>query len=281
MAANYLHGVETIEIETGPRPVKAVKSAVIALIGTSPCGPVNKPTLCLSESDAAQFGSTQANFTIPQALKAIYDHGAGTVVVINVLDPAKHGSNISNESITFDANNQAKLAHRNVRNVVLKPSSSNSSTFNTAAFSVDEQTGIITRKGADIPPGAKVCAYYSWCDPTKVTAADIIGTVNTAGDRTGMKLLQDTYNLYGFYAKILLAPVFCTQKSVRLPTLMPRLGQHSSRYWLDAVRKGLSTSIPALIVRVYVTHMSKFTMASLTRKFLSLSLRVLPGYVPK
>ncbi|MXD17824.1 phage tail sheath family protein, partial [Escherichia coli] len=141
MAANYLHGVETIEIETGPRPVKAVKSAVIALIGTAPCGPVNKPTLCLSESDAAQFGSTQANFTIPQALKAIYDHGAGTVVVINVLDPAKHGSNISNESITFDANNQAKLAHRNVRNVVLKPSSSNSSTFNTAAFSVDEQTG--------------------------------------------------------------------------------------------------------------------------------------------
>ena len=214
MAANYLHGVETIEIETGPRPVKAVKSAVIALIGTAPCGPVNKPTLCLSESDAAQFGSTQANFTIPQALKAIYDHGAGTVVVINVLDPAKHGSNISNESITFDANNQAKLAHRNVRNVVLKPSSSNSSTFNTAAFSVDEQTGIITRKGADIPPGAKVCAYYSWCDPTKVTAADIIGAVNTAGDRTGMKLLQDTYNLYGFYAKILLAPVFCTQKSV-------------------------------------------------------------------
>ncbi len=56
MAANYLHGVETIEIETGPRPVKAVKSAVIGLIGTAPCGPVNQPTLCLSESDAAQFG---------------------------------------------------------------------------------------------------------------------------------------------------------------------------------------------------------------------------------
>lgn len=43
MAANYLHGVETIEIETGPRPVKAVKSAVIGLIGTAPCGPVNQP----------------------------------------------------------------------------------------------------------------------------------------------------------------------------------------------------------------------------------------------
>ncbi len=48
MAANYLQGVETIEIETGPRPVKAVKSEVISLSGTAPCGPVTKTTLCLS-----------------------------------------------------------------------------------------------------------------------------------------------------------------------------------------------------------------------------------------
>lgn len=65
MAANYLHGVETIEIETGPRPVKAVKSAVIGLIGTAPCGPVNQPTLCLSESDAAQFGPKSGKFHHP------------------------------------------------------------------------------------------------------------------------------------------------------------------------------------------------------------------------
>ncbi|CAG75673.1 bacteriophage tail sheath protein (partial), partial [Pectobacterium atrosepticum SCRI1043] len=38
LAANYLHGVETIEVETGARPVKTVKSAVIGLIGTAPQG---------------------------------------------------------------------------------------------------------------------------------------------------------------------------------------------------------------------------------------------------
>ncbi len=38
MAANYLHGVETIEVENGARPVKTVKSAVIGLIGTAPMG---------------------------------------------------------------------------------------------------------------------------------------------------------------------------------------------------------------------------------------------------
>ncbi|ECO4190059.1 phage tail sheath family protein, partial [Salmonella enterica] len=57
MAANYLHGVETIEIERGPRPVRTVKSAVIGLVGIAPCGPVNESVLCLSETDAAQFGT--------------------------------------------------------------------------------------------------------------------------------------------------------------------------------------------------------------------------------
>ena len=38
MAANYLHGVETIEVERGPRPVRTVKSAVIGLIGTVTTG---------------------------------------------------------------------------------------------------------------------------------------------------------------------------------------------------------------------------------------------------
>ncbi|ECD9611968.1 phage tail sheath family protein [Salmonella enterica subsp. salamae] len=211
MAANYLHGVETIEIETGPRPVKAVKSAVIGLIGTAPCGPVNQPTLCLSESDAAQFGfgSDTGNFTIPQALKAIYDHGAGTVVVINVADPAKKAIRVASESGTVDDNHQIKLAHSAAHNVVIRLGSS---TVSSTLYTVDAATGVVTLP--TYSAGTGIFVTYDYIDPTKVTSADIIGAVNTAGDRTGMKLLQDTYNLYGFYPKILLAPVFCTQKSV-------------------------------------------------------------------
>ncbi|MGU4790146.1 phage tail sheath family protein, partial [Escherichia coli] len=114
-----------------------------------PMGDVNTLVQCLSEKDAAAFGSQFTGFTIPQALDAIYDHGAGTVLVINVLDPAKHKT-----------------------------------------------------------------AIEEYADPSKVTAADIIGGVNSAGNRTGMKLLNDSFNLYGYFAKILIAPVFCTQKSV-------------------------------------------------------------------
>ncbi|UKD14878.1 phage tail sheath subtilisin-like domain-containing protein [Burkholderia aenigmatica] len=217
MAANYLHGVETIEKETGSRPVKVVKSAVIGLIGTAPIGPVNKPIQSLSDVDAAQFGPQLAGFTIPQALDAVYDYGSGTVIVINVLDPAVHKTSAPNESVTFDAaTGRAKLAHPAAANLVLK-SDNGSATYTVGTdYTVDLINGIITRiKTGTIPAGATAAkATYDYADPTKVTAADIIGAVNVAGIRTGMKALKDTFNLYGYFSKILIAPAFCTQNSV-------------------------------------------------------------------
>ena len=90
MPANYLHGVETVEITKGARPVQVVKTSVIALVGTAPTGPINTPTLVLSEVDALQFGEGTPGYSIPHALNGIFDQGAGTVIVINVFDPAVH-----------------------------------------------------------------------------------------------------------------------------------------------------------------------------------------------
>lgn len=216
MAANYLHGVETIEVENGPRPVRTVKSAVTGLIGTAPTGPVNVATLSLSEKDAAAFGSQLPGFTIPQALDAIYDHGAGTVIVINVLDPAIHKTAVPSEAVTFDAStDRVSLAHGAVASLVVKSNDGNTTHVLGTDYSFDPLTGMLTRvKGGGIAAGASVKASYEYADPTKVTAADIIGAVNAAGVRTGIKALKDTYNLFGFFAKILISPAFCTQNSV-------------------------------------------------------------------
>lgn len=151
MPANFLHGVETIEIDKGPRPIRTVKTAVVGLVGTAPTGPVNRPTIVLSERDAAQFGTVadaaSAGHSIPQALDAIFDHGAGTVIVVNVFDPAVH-----------------------------------------------TVTGEVGK--------------------TPISAAEIIGTVAADGSRTGLKALDDTYNLFGFNAKLLIAPGYATLASV-------------------------------------------------------------------
>ncbi|MFP1743993.1 phage tail sheath subtilisin-like domain-containing protein [Lonsdalea quercina] len=226
MAANYLHGVETVEVETGARPIKTVKSAVIGLIGTAPMGPVNDVTLCVSETNAAQFGSQVSGFTIPQALDAIYDHGAGTVLVINVLDPVKHKTSVSNASVTFDSTGVAQLVNPVVSNLVLRKSDDAQPYVEGQDYTLDAQTGKITRVGTNIDSGSTVIASYDFADPSKVTAADIIGSVNEAGNRTGMKLLNDTYNAFGFFAKILIAPVYCTQTSIvtELVSLADKLG---------------------------------------------------------
>lgn len=151
MPANFLHGVETIEILKGPRPIRQVKTAVVGLIGTAPAGPVNTPTIVLSERDAAQFGSVadaaSAGHTIPQALDAIFDQGVGTVIVVNVFDPALH--------------------------------------------TVTGESG-----------------------KTPIAATHIIGAIDAAGNRTGLKALDDTYNRFGFNAKLLIAPVYGTLNSV-------------------------------------------------------------------
>lgn len=294
MAANYLHGVETIEIETGPRPVKAVKSAVIGLIGTAPCGPVNQPTLCLSESDAAQFGPGLANFTIPQALKAIYDHGAGTVVVINVLNPAVHKSTIPSETVKVDDNGQIQLKHGAVQTMSIGRSTNAGNAYIKGTdYTIDMLTGKITCMGTNLKPGVQAYVNYTYADPTKVTAADIVGAVNTAGDRTGMKLLQDTWNQFGFYAKILIAPVFCTQNSVAVKLIAQAEALGAITY-IDAPigttfqqvlagrgPQGALTSIPVPIARVCAIRTLKCTTARRTAKSWSRSPPAPLACVPK
>jgi hypothetical protein len=100
MTASFLHGVETVEITKGARTVTTVKTAIVGIVGTAPIEDVdeeyrtiNTPTLISNEVDAVKyFGNSKTGFTIPQALDAIFDQGAGIAIVINVYDPDKHSS---------------------------------------------------------------------------------------------------------------------------------------------------------------------------------------------
>ena len=98
MPASFLHGVETIEVTKGARTIQTVKTAVIGIIGTAPIDEVdeqyrtiNEPTLILNETEAVRyFGKSKTGFTIPDALDAMFDQGAGIAIVINVFNPEKH-----------------------------------------------------------------------------------------------------------------------------------------------------------------------------------------------
>lgn len=221
--ASFLHGVETIEIDRGPRPIRGVRTAVVGLVGTAPIfavdgelAKVNEPVLVLSDRDAAQyFGPQLEGYTIPQALDAIFDQGRGIAIVVNVFDPEVHTSEQSETDKTFGADDKIALDHQGVFNLVVTSSDSETTYDAGDDYELDPATGVVTRiSGGDISAAATVKVAYDFADPEKVLPSDIIGTVDAAGNRGGLQALQDTYNDMGFFAKILIAPVYGTLNGV-------------------------------------------------------------------
>lgn len=234
MPANYLHGIETTEVERGPRSIRVVKSAVIAVIGTAPTGPINELTLCLNDVHAAQFGPHMTGFSIPEALQGIFDFGAGTVLVVNVLDPAIHSATVDEQDKQFAFDDLLQLEHGALHTLQVKSADGLVTYLESTDYKVDMPTGHIRRlPTGNIAANAQIKVDYTHADPSKVTATDIIGAVNAAGRRTGLKAFQDSYNQLGFFPKIFIAPGFSTLKEVTAE-LGASAGQVGGVAYIDA-----------------------------------------------
>ena len=87
MAEQFLHGVEVIEVSSGPRTIRTAKSAVIGVVGTAPDAdislfPLNTPVLIIgNRTEAAKLGLTG---TLPEAVNAIFDQIGALIVVVRV-----------------------------------------------------------------------------------------------------------------------------------------------------------------------------------------------------
>lgn len=220
MRASFLHGIEVIELESGPVPITVVKSAVIGLVGTAPtwavkapasAPAVNAPTLVSSALDAARFGPAMRGYTIPYALSAIQGQGAGQVIVINVFDPARHTTAIAATPYTFNAQGAINLGHMGVSSAVVTSDPAGTTYTEDTDYTVDAINGVLTLVGADsgghIGSGATVLVSFNYADPTKVQDSDVIGAVD-GGVYSGIAALQTTYGTMGFFAKLLIAPGF-------------------------------------------------------------------------
>ncbi len=224
MAVNYLHGVETQEVDQGNRTIQIVKSSVIALVGLAPIGPVNEPVLVLSPTDAAQFGQSLPGFTIPQALDAIFKQGPATVVVINTFSDVANTANVALESHTI-TDGKLKLSAAPIGDVSIFL------TDGTAPFTgvkdVDytlDAFGNFTALSAVAAEALVLKFTFKKLDVGTITSSQFIGT-NVSGVRTGTKLFEVIFNTFGFYPKILLAP-----GSVELPAVATELIALAPKY---------------------------------------------------
>lgn len=214
MAAAYHHGTETIRIDGGSNPVYTVDGAITAIVGTAPVGAVNELTVCQTKKDFGQFGGelTAQGFTLPDAAHIWTRYGSGVAYVVNVCDPAKHKTTVSNEVLTVDPDTlTAKTAKPALQSGYTLTDGSNALTENTH-YTINTLTGEITYKTK--PTAPKIS--YTYTDPTKVTEADIIGAyVAATGKRTGLELLTEGFTRQGADAKIIVVPEYDKTATVR------------------------------------------------------------------
>lgn len=104
---DYLHGVESVTVDDGTRPIRTAKAGIIGIVGTSGKGPVNTPILIAgTPKKAAQTIGAWANdgFTLPEAVDAIFGYIGATLVLVNVCDPAKHKTEVTDELVQLSRN---------------------------------------------------------------------------------------------------------------------------------------------------------------------------------
>ncbi|RUV00071.1 phage tail protein [Mesorhizobium sp. M6A.T.Cr.TU.017.01.1.1] len=101
----FLHGVELIEIDDGPRPIRTVRSSVIFIVGTAPDAdplvyPLLTPVLIAgSRGEAAKLdvsvGATRLG-TLPNAVDLILDQIGAVIVVCRVEEGEDDGETLAN-----------------------------------------------------------------------------------------------------------------------------------------------------------------------------------------
>ncbi|ARQ95331.1 tail sheath monomer [Bradyrhizobium phage BDU-MI-1] len=89
MTVQYLHGIETIELDSPSGPVETVKSNVIGLVGTAPDAdpnifPLNTPVAVFA--DALKAGQLKSTGTLLDGIDAIYSQKSAVVVVVRVAE---------------------------------------------------------------------------------------------------------------------------------------------------------------------------------------------------
>lgn len=99
MSVNYLHGLETIELDSPSGPVQTVKSNVIGLVGTAPLAdpekfPLNTPVAVFANSLMAQDLGSEG--TLLDGIDAIYSQRAAVVVITRVAEGQDQSETWSN-----------------------------------------------------------------------------------------------------------------------------------------------------------------------------------------
>lgn len=221
----YKHGIYVSEASTSLTPTVEVDTPAVAFV-TAPihlaASPkVNEPVLCYTraEAEAAMGYSEQSsiwdNFTAPQVIYSAFDlYGVKPIVLVNVLDPAKHSTQKSNESITVtNGKDTYELDGFALIDTVTITELTKDTDYTIAFNDSDKAVITLISETAKSKPSLEVS--YKVLDPTNVTSNDVIGGYNsTTGKNSGISLIDEIYPRFRMIPGCVAAPGFTKDSSV-------------------------------------------------------------------
>ncbi|OUN86740.1 hypothetical protein [Gemmiger sp. An50] len=225
----YKHGVYTSEVETSLiAPVNGTAGLIVA-VGTAPvnmladpAAAVNKPILVNNYKEAVEAVGYVGDFekyTLCECISAAFSVvGVAPMVFINVLDPAKHTTDI--EETTIQVNDGVAALDKVgvlLDELVVKKEAETleAGTDYTTVWNTDGTVNIVILSTGAGNGATQLTVSGKTLDPSKVTAEDIVGGVDIdSGKETGMEVIRQVYPMLGMTPGILIAPRYSMEATV-------------------------------------------------------------------
>lgn len=227
--ANDKHGVYVTEQATGANTPIVGTAGLQVIVGTAPvnmlanpAGAVNVPILANTYAEAVKavgFSTDFANYTLCQSISASFQVlGCAPMVLINVLDPAKHNKAIT--AATVQVNSGVAIVDETGilpdQLVVKKDTTAlKAGEDYTTTFNDDGTLSIVLIAGGAGAGAITLAVTGKKLDPSAVTEADIVGKIDTAtGAETGLEVVRQIYPKLSLTAGLLLAPGWSQKATV-------------------------------------------------------------------
>lgn len=219
------HGVYKNEVATSLKIAKSSAGVPVYLVtapvhlATEP--KIQEPQICYKLSDVAKYFGFQAgnhDFTSNKVAEIFFQYELiAPIVLINTLDPSVHFTQVTDKNLTVTAR-KAIITDKNANiNSLVVKNGANTLTLNTDYYATYNAGTIEIELDEEyndgIMPGS-ILATYKIVDPSKVTTAEIIGSVDVDGKKTGMELINSVFRKYRLVPNVLAAPKYSATPSV-------------------------------------------------------------------
>ena len=221
--ANYYHGLKSRQVDTSiSTPVEA-DSGVPFVVGAAPVhtvgGTVNEPVMCMTYQEAVTafgFSDDWEKYPLCEMIYSQFQlYGVAPVILVNVLDPAKHKKSVTEEKCAV-TDGKVYLPLEAIENTVKvkNPDAGDGNPENyTAGKDYDtlydgENLVIEMLEDGAIPADVtELTVSYTAVDPSAVTKKDIIGGFDpNTKTNSGLELMDSVFPKYNIVADLILAP---------------------------------------------------------------------------